>query len=526
MTSKTQTGFKQTLPEWRLVLALSVLIVVMASLPYALAYAVPPGHVFGGFLINPADGNSYFAKMRAGLRGEWLFTLPYTAEPGAGAFIFTYYLLLGHLARWTGASLDLVYHAARVIGGLVLLLAAYGFVARFFETGRARLAVWALYALGSGLGWLAVAFGGFTADLWVAEAIPFLTVFANAHFALATALLLLLILWTVPGLSEPDVSLARLSIIAVATTALAQVLPMALLNVGLVLASVFVWRFFACRPTSWAGWRREWAAGAMFGLAALPWVVHAAALTFVHPVLSQWNAQNQTPSPPLWDAAIAGGAMLLLAVPGVVIAARRRTPLDMILLLWLGLGALALYAPFSLQRRLSIGLWMPLALLAGLGLRDAVWPRVKPRLRPLFVAGLAILLVTSNLLVYAATLGAIAARQPDVFLTQAQATALDWLRTNAGRALVAAPPELGLLVPARSDARVIYGHPFETVEAEAREAEIAAFYDGQVAGDAYVRAQDVGYVLAVPGDPPTWTAPADWHWPIVFEQGGVVIYAP
>jgi hypothetical protein len=524
MSSSTEPNQRTAPPEWGVVLALSVLIVAAASVPYWLAYAVPPEHVFAGFLINPADGNSYFAKMREGLRGEWLFTLPYTAEPGPGAFIFTYYLFLGHVARWTGLSLDVIYHGARVLGGLALLLTAYAFVAHFFATRRARLAVWALYALGSGLGWLVVPFGLFTADLWVAEAIPFLAVLSNAHFALATALLLWLALWTVPGLSASPAGPGRWLLIVLATTALAQVLPMALLNVVLLLAGVCVWWVLTQRPATLAAWVRAWAPAALFGAAALPWLIHALALTLQHPMLRQWNAQNQTPSPPLWDTAVAGGGLLLLAVPGVWLAARRRTPREMLLLLWLGLGALALYAPFSLQRRLSLGLWMPLALLAGLGLREVVWPRVKPAWRPLAAAGLGVSLLASNALVYAATLGAIASRDPAVFLTRGQAQGLAWLAAHGGRALVAAPPEWGLWVPARSDARVLYGHPFETVDAAQREAEVTAFYAGVVPGPAFVAKHNVAYVLA-PDDDPAWTPPAGWQWPVAFKQAGIVIYA-
>jgi len=107
--------------EWAWVAAASVLVAAFASLPYFLAYGVRD-HVFTGILINPIDGNSYLAKMAEGWRGDWLFTLPYTTDPGPGALIFTYYLFLGHLARWTGASLDLVYHAARAAGGLALSL--------------------------------------------------------------------------------------------------------------------------------------------------------------------------------------------------------------------------------------------------------------------------------------------------------------------------------------------------------------------------------------------------------------------
>src|SRR5258708_15605833 len=173
--SSNEISTRQRANGWIFISAASLLIVALASGPYLLAYRVPPDHVFTGVLVNPADGSSYFAKMREGWRGDWLFTLPYAAPTGAGSFLYTYYLFLGHLARWTGASLDLVYGLARAVGGLALLLSAYAFMARFIDARRWRLLAWLLFALGSGLGWLAVPFGAFTSALGVAEAIPFLS---------------------------------------------------------------------------------------------------------------------------------------------------------------------------------------------------------------------------------------------------------------------------------------------------------------------------------------------------------------
>lgn len=523
----TQTTEPPTRDEWRLALVLSLLILLVTSLPYVLAYAAPTEYVFGGVLINPADGNSYFAKMREGWRGEWLFTLPYTAEPGAGTFIFTYYLLLGHLARWTGSRLDLVYHTARVLGGLALLLTAYAFIAYFVAAARARLAVWALYALGSGLGWLLLPLGRYTSDLKVPEAIPFLSVFANPHFPLATALLLWLILWTAPGLDAADTRPRRLVLIALATTALAQVLPIALLNIGLLLAGLFVSRQFGGRSRKkQEAWLRDWLPAAVFGAAALPWLIYDAALTMTHPVLAQWNAQNLTPSPPLWDALVSGGVLLLLALPGLSVVLRRRSPRDVALLVWLVLGTLALYAPFALQRRLALGLWMPLTLLAGIGLQTVVWPRVRPRLRPLLVGGLVLAAGLSNVIVVASTLRAVRMREDAIFLTASQAASLDWLAANAGRALVAAPPEMGQWVPARTDARVLYGHPFETVGAVDRRAELEGFYRGLVPGRQFVDEHGIKYVLVASSGQGIMPVPADWRWEVVYNEGRAIIYAP
>jgi hypothetical protein len=88
----------------------------MITLPYL--YAAQAGgdeYVFGGFLLNPIDGNSYLAKMYEGWRGDVKFTLPYTTEVSEGGYLFLFYIGLGHLARMIDVPRILVFHAARII---------------------------------------------------------------------------------------------------------------------------------------------------------------------------------------------------------------------------------------------------------------------------------------------------------------------------------------------------------------------------------------------------------------------------
>lgn len=516
-------NLKHPLRAWTLVTAVSLAILFAASWPYWLAYRVSGDYVFTGILINPADGNSYFAKMLQGWSGSWRFTLPYTAEPGPGVFIFTWYLFLGHLARWTGASLDLVYALARAGGGLALLLSAYAFLGHFLPEARARIAGWLLFALGSGLGWLAVPFGAFPSDLWVAEAFPFLAVFSNAHFGLATALLLWILLWSVPGLAPDPPAPRHLAGLAVVTSVLAQAQPMALLNAGLILAGVTGWQALARRSA-----RPLFAAPlVVFGLCAVPWLMYDFLLTLRHPVLSGWNAQNLTPSPPLWDAWLAGGVPLLLATVGLVQAVRRRAPTDIVLIAWLALNALALYAPFALQRRLSLGLWMPICALAVIAVRDTLAPRLARRWRPLLAGAIVLAVLPSNLLVYAAALNAIGRRDPAIFWTADEAAALRWLAVEAapGR-VVAAAPGTGLFIPARTSARVIYGHPFETASAEAMRRAVEAFLTGQTPAAEFIRQHDVAYVFFGPRERALAPAGPPAQWPVVFTSGDVSLYAP
>ena len=58
-----------------------------------------------------------------------------------------------------------------------------------------------------------------------------------------------------------------------------------------------------------------------------------------------------------------------------------------------------------------------------------------------------------------------------------EAAAMDWLHEHTPRdAVVLAAPEMGLFIPAWAGRRVVYGHPFETVNAEQTRARVEACF--------------------------------------------------
>lgn len=174
---------KITPAEWRWAVAWSLTILVLSCLPYFIAlWAAPEGWQFAGILVNPLDGHSYMAKMQQGAAGYWLFHLTYTPEPHPGVLIFTFYLALGHVAALVGAPKIVIFHLARLLASLALLLVAFRFMARITpDPGERRLAL-ALLSSASGLGWLGAMFGAFPIDLWVPEAFVPYSIYANPHF--------------------------------------------------------------------------------------------------------------------------------------------------------------------------------------------------------------------------------------------------------------------------------------------------------------------------------------------------------
>jgi hypothetical protein len=114
-----------------------------------------------------------------------------------------------------------------------------------------------------------------------------------------------------------------------------------------------------------------------------------------------------------------------------------------------------------------------------------------------------------------------------VFLTLPEAAALDWLAAQAPTGtVVAASPALGLFIPVRTAARVVYGHPFETVAAAQQRQAIEDFYAGRREAAEFVSTYHIHYVVAGPRELALGAVrfPADW--PLVYVQDGVTIYAP
>jgi hypothetical protein len=130
-------------------------------------------------------------------------------------------------------------------------------------------------------------------------------------------------------------------------------------------------------------------------------------------------------------------------------------------------------------------------------------------------------------LVYGATLGAIQRREPAVFLTLSEAAALDWLASHApAGAIVAASPSMSLFIPARTSARVVYGHPFETVAAGTHRQAVEDFFAGRADAMSFVSTYHVTFVVMGPREQRLGEARMPAEWPAVFEQDGLKIYAP
>jgi hypothetical protein len=533
--------------EWRWVIIVSGLLVTLIALPYALAFASDSRNAnlhFMGILVNPLDGATYLSKIREGMTGSWLYTFQFTTEANQGAVIHEFYLFLGHLARLMGFSQLQVFHISRLVTSILMFLSFYHLGAVIWPRVRPRRLFFGLLAIGSGLGWLALIalgsdVGTVATDIWMPETIPLYAAFTNPHFPLTIAFITLIasifIVAFRPGFNEqPTASNGGLMLILL-VIGLAIVQPQGLVG---ILAGLCVYiMILVVRMRRIPAIEAAWTVIAI--LPALPFAVYYLAAVRQDPAMLVWNSQNITASPPIWAYLIGFGLILLVAIPGIWRGIRHfERDGDRFMVVWLIVNAIILYLPFNLQRRAAIGLIIPVVYFAVRALEDYWFPQLSYNLRRLLMLALFVFVVPSNILVMAIHMSGIANakngqdantrnRQENfILLDNDHVAAIFWLKDHAlPNEIVLAESDVSLWIPANTDLRVVYGHPYETLYAETKKADVKEWFAGNKCQEV-ISTYGVNYVvssLIQDGTPPTYGCYSELGQPVT-AFGQVYIY--
>lgn len=498
-------------PLWALGLAAGVVALTFA--PYIVGWLrQTPETIFGGILFNSIDANAYLAIMQGGRRGEWLLRLPFSAESHAPLFLYEFYILLGQFSAWTRAPVIAVYHLARAVGGMWALWAAYEYLCAHILESAARRVAYVLVCTGSGFGWLTQALfpagpGGISPiDFWLMDAYVFFSVLLVPHFAFAWGLAL----YILTALGRTAFEFRRYDTAAQALVCglgLTVVHPKLAPAIGIVASAsaiLAMWR----RPD------RRQPVLATLAAAGVGMLIPAAYYVYAsqsNPVFVTLARQDITMSPPFVFYVLGYGVVGFLAVLGAWKSGAMSRAWLMIV--WPAMAALMLYAPVQIQRRFVLGLQVPLAGLAGMGLVNVLLPALRRwaasqrisrwysprRLRLLFLNVMFAFAGLSNWLLVAGYSLAAWERSPSMFVSSDLAEAADWLGANAGTndlTLTAYPS--GNYLPARSGARTCIGHWNLTIDFYAKQEMVARIFDNvevSTERERLIRAMGCRYLL-------------------------------
>jgi hypothetical protein len=492
--------------EWKVPLITGLVLAVVTALPYVYGYyAQPHGQVFMGFFYLGDDANTYLAKMRQGWEGSWSWDNRYTTEPSPAAYLFMFWLALGHLAALLNLPLLITFHLARVAAAFALMAAAWAFICHFIADRTARRFAFFFCAIGLGMGYVIQALGhpvifGNTTDTldWrMPELTAFYSILALPHFAWSGVFAAAGVVLTLKAIQRGSLGLAVLA--GLAWLGQASIHPqMPILMGGATAVALLL------RPASPRGWL---AAAVAFAIPA-PYILYCYFAFIGNPEVQRWTFHSKNSLPPEgFSLFFAIAPQLLLALTGLPVVLRRRTREDLFLIAWLVLLAAILYLPNpagDLRRRFLDGIYLPLVVLAAIGMYETILPRLRSARAHSLIpfSYIAFSAIGSAFLVLAPL--AVAA-QPQYSVSQAEYDGLNWLGGQpAGRVL--SMPGVGLLVPAYSPDTVYVGHYDETFDYLNKTQTALALLTGKadlVQFDTDNRIRYVIWTADLPAPPPT-----------------------
>jgi hypothetical protein len=445
------------------------------------------------------------AKMWQGLRGQWDYRLLFTHEQHNGIpLVQGFYVALGSLAGLTPFSLPIVYHITRFILTVGMVLAIWSFASYFFATSAERWLATLFATIVGGWSWLLLFISPQLTqqvspiEFWLSDAFNLLGALYMPHFAAAIILQIIVVLsyeqWvrfpivgqeqrvTNESVLSPQKNWKPLAVLTLALAAESIVQPYVILLTLPLLIILTAYHIFSAKRLSWQ--QAVWL--------LLPLGVHAALVTYQYlaistdPVWANFTDQNKTLSPlvsyylmgylPFIIPILFGARIFMLD------AADDRWWLP---ILWLGLVAVLLYAPFPTQRRYLLGVQTPLAVLAAYGWMRGILPRLRPRRRSLVTIlylGLGSAALVGMIAANAAALATPLSNER-VFYPPDERLAFAWLQREATARNDLVLTTFGTTgqgsggrIVAATGQRVFIGHWFETIHFEDKVAQVRQFY--------------------------------------------------
>jgi hypothetical protein len=423
------------------------------------------------------------------------------------------------------------YHLAGITGAMALVFAAERLCRRLLPPERANLGL-VLVVLGSGAGFLAQAAGNpaifgsriEALDLHLPELSGWYSILAIPHFAWATALIIAALLGLLRIAEAPGwrpLALTALSLIAL-TAIHPQMIPV----LGLIwVAYRALLLFWGLRPS----WRALAVEAAAF-TATLPLLAYNAWILFHDPTIAEWAHQWRHQAPGPVSLAVSLGLPLLLAIVGMLVAWRRRDQGLALLLVWPPLVVTLLYLPnvANIQRRLLDALFVPIGILAAIGLTS-----LTARLRRARARRTQVILVTvcclSSAIVLAIALRFASGAFAEAYINDDAWQAMQWLSSHhdAGDRVLSAPGA-GQLLPAWSGVPVYVGHYSETLDYFQKIRNVGVVLgpdEPDSARQTFLAANRLTLLYWGPDEVATGFHPDDHpYFHLVYRQGAVTIY--
>lgn len=483
---------KQSEYGWALWVAIGIM--ALTCIPYLIGYlTTPAGYHFLGFTYNVDDAFGYLSWMRQAADGHFFLRNLFTTEPQSSRGFNLLFFALGTFARITHLSLVAVFHLARIVFGIALLLAIYGMSAFWMKDVRSRRIGLLMVGLSAGIGWLFHGEAMFSSvDRWQPEAITFLSLYPSPLYSVPTLMMVGSLYFLLKY--EKTASLKYAACAGLILLILANVHTYDLITMGLIWALYSTYRF--------AGRDFRPAIGGLIAAAiAAPAAGYQLYFYMIDPAFRA-RAVIATPSPAIYWYAAGFGLLIPLALYGIWRSVKAKRDVGL-LICWAAAGFIAAYLPIAFQRKLIMGTHIPLSLLAALGVMGLI-QYVPAKRQTIALICLIGVLIPSNLVFLSTNIVRVltneistAAHVP--YVSGDELAALDYVRTHSEPGdLILAPPPTALLIPGFCGRPVYCGYWGETEGYRRKFWEVFGFYSNkETPGERldFLRQHGFSYVL-------------------------------
>ncbi|MFC1721958.1 hypothetical protein ACFL0Z_03520 [Patescibacteria group bacterium] len=490
------------------IIIMIIFVLAATSLPYLFGLlSTPPDSVYlANYHRASGDHYVYMSMIEEAKDGALTFHNLFTGEEHAPLLVRPFWFTVGALARVFDLDSRMAIQIFRLVLIIPTVFVIYFTIAVFVKKKPARLIAFLFSVLASGFGyfyyrWInpdilpdiyTINFYDTPSDIWLTEGHPLLLFSASPHFQASLIFLLLSLVFFFLGFRYGKTSYLVIS---------------GLLNLGLAFfhpyETVFIFAIitvFTLLIFSWQFWKRKFLNGwqsikkLIIPIAiTAPGIIYQLLIFRLEPTLKSWSEQSQTISPEIQFYLIGYGILIPLAILGSFFAIKKLNQQKVFLLIWCWLTIPLLYIPIAFNRRFIEGLFVPLGILAAVGVYNLYSKITRGKLSKIIFVVIACLILGASLIptnAYNLWSFVEVQRQYKVtpfYLPQTELDALLWLRDNtaSGESILSSHIS-GFTIPAFTGRPVYLGHDLQTANFAAKKPLMEWFFATDIEDEAKI----------------------------------------
>lgn len=482
------------------IISLCFLVAAISSLPYTYGSLSSKKDLYflGRSVVNGADTYPLLANIESARQGKIILPNLYSIESKTPFMIRPTYLFLGNVATVLRLESITAYHVGKFSLAVVFVFVLWKFIGLFINTKKKKWIALIIVLLSSGFGYFVKNDLPLSIDLWVPESNTFFSLIESPHFISAQIFLLCALYF----LYKYSKNLRKTTYLLISSLFASFLI----LEHPFMIPFVFVYVPLSLLITQGKKGLQMFKNIVLYFL--LPLLTTSVIYyLYLHSLSARlMNSQNILTTPSFIHVASGYGLLIVFSFLGALRLNIKQTK-NKLLVTWVLLGFVLIYAPVSYQRRLIEGLHIPLALLSAIGI-FYVFEKMKKRMS---VYGPALLLflvlIATNVYNVWHMISSYSLDTATAYTYHISATefgAMRWLRDNTNDGdVVLASFYFSNIIPGITGRFVFNGHRIQSYKSEEKQELVDRFMG---ASDSefrvrFLRANKIHYIFFGKNDP-------------------------